>query len=68
MPAGDAEAFAADVEIARRETNHPPAKPRWESWSIHPSFSDLLRVLCASAVKQSVALPAAIRHPLTRPP
>ena len=30
MPAEDAEAFAADVETARRETNHPPAEPRWE--------------------------------------
>ena len=30
MPARDAEALAADVEAARRETDRPPAEPRWE--------------------------------------
>ena len=30
MPDADAEAFAADVEAARREANRPPAERRWE--------------------------------------
>jgi hypothetical protein len=30
MPLDDADAFAADVEVARREANRPPPEPRWE--------------------------------------
>ena len=30
MPDADAEAFADDVETARREANRPPPGPRWE--------------------------------------
>ena len=30
MTVEDAAAFATDVEAARRETNRPPAEPRWE--------------------------------------
>ncbi len=30
MPDADAEAFAADVEAARREANRPPTERRWE--------------------------------------
>ncbi len=30
MPDADAEAFAADMEAARREANRPPAELRWE--------------------------------------
>ena len=30
MTVKDADAFATDVEVARREANRPPAEPRWE--------------------------------------
>jgi hypothetical protein len=30
MADAEVEAFAADVEAARREANRPPAEPRWE--------------------------------------